>query len=175
MPRKKATVTERALSVPADILNDPRYRARIENPFGEPSAPIELRDKSRRPRWFNADIMTDKIWRAKAKGWDGVKPEDVVDLDQVGHYVLSPDGYIARGERGKEILMSIPRSAYEAIEKAKAAYNLRNMGSASKTKNEVVEAAGQQLGDQAATFLSRSHVNVTDSYERVQKSDMELE
>lgn len=172
---KKPKVTDRALTVPADLLTDPRIRARLENPYGEPSAPIRLKDPSLRPRWFNADIMTDKIWRAKAKGWNGVRPEDVVDLDQVGHYVVSAEGFIARGERGKEILMSMPQAAYAAIEKAKAAYNMRNMGSVSKTKNELLEAAGQQLGDEAATFLSKSHVTIQDSYERVQRSDSELE
>jgi hypothetical protein len=49
------------------------------------------------------------------------------------------------------------------------------MGSMSKTKNEVIEAAGQKFGDEAATFLSKSHVNIQDSYERVQRSDGELE
>ena len=172
---KKAIVTERALTVPPDLMADPRIRARLENPYGEPSAPIALKNPHKIPRWFNADIMTDKIWRAKAKGWDGVRPEDVVDLDQVGHYIVSPDGYIARGERGKEILMMMDRAAYAAIEKAKDAYNRRNMGSMSKTKNEVIEAAGSKFGDEAATFLTKSHVNVTDSYERVQRSDQELE
>lgn len=175
MPRKKATVTERALTVPPDLMDDPRIRARLENPYGEPSAPIALKDPRLRPRWFNADIMSDKIWRAKAKGWNGVRPEDVVDLDQVGHYIVSAEGYIARGERGKEILMAMPIEAYNAIEKAKSAYNMRNMGSMSKTKNEVIEAAGQKFGDEAATFLTKSHVNITDSYERVQRTDGELE
>jgi hypothetical protein len=175
MPRKKATVTDRALTVPPDLMSDPRIKARLENPYGEPSAPIQLKNPTMRPRWFNADIMTDKIWRAKAKGWNGVRPEDVTDLDQVGHYVVSAEGFIARGERGKEILMAMPKDAYDAIERAKAAYNIRNMGSMSKTKNEVIEAAGQKFGDEAATFLSKSHVNIQDSYERVQRSDGELE
>ena len=171
MPRKRVDVTERALTVPADIWNDPRYRGRIENPFGEPSTPIELKDKSKRPRWFNGAIMTDKIWRAKAKGWDPIRPEDVVDLDQIGSFTKSPDGFITRGERGQEVLMAIPHVVYVEIEKAKTAYNNRNMGSATKTKNEIVNAASAQHGDQAATFLSKAIVNVEDSYERVERRD----
>lgn len=172
MPRKpNVDVTERALAVPDDIWNDPRYRARLENPFGEASAPIELKDRSRRARWFNAAIMEDKIWRAKRKGWDQVREADVVDLEQIGGYSKSPDGFITRGERGREVLMSIPKVVYEAIEKAKVAYNNRNMGDPGKSKAEIVEAAGQQRGDQAAEFLSRALVDVRDTYERVQRSD----
>lgn len=171
MSRKRVDVTERALTVPADILSDPRYRARIANPFGEPSTPIALKDQTKRPRWFNAAIMTDKIWRAKAKGWDPIRPEDVVDLDQIGSYTKSPDGFVTRGERGQEVLMAIPASVYSEIERAKTAYNNRNMGSMSKTKNEIVSAAAAQHGDQAATFLSKSIVNVEDSYERVERRD----
>jgi len=168
---KRIEVSERALQVPADIMNDPRFRGRLANPFGEPSAPVALKDKTRQARWFNADIVTDKIWRAKAKGWDPLRPCDIVDTDQIGWFKVNAEGVITRGERGQEVLMSIPKAAYEAIEKAKTAWNNRNMGSASKTRSEVIAAAGEQHGDQAANFLSKAIVNVEDSYERVERRD----
>lgn len=176
MPRKKIDVTERALTIPEDILNDPRYKGRFANPFGEPSSPISLKNTHMMPRWFNAAIVSDKVWRAKAKGWDPVKESDLVDPQQVGLYSKSPEGYVTRGERGQEVLMQIPKVVYAQIEKAKTQYNNRNMGSPMKTKNEVVEAAGQQLGDEAAQFLNdrvRTTGGVTDSYERVERREVE--
>ena len=182
MPRKrKVEVAERALQVPEDILNDPRYKGRLANPFGEPSSPINLRNTSMMPRWFNAAIVSDKVWRAKAKGWDPVRECDLVDPQQVGLYTTSPEGYVTRGERGQEVLMQIPKQVYQAIEKAKTAYNNRNMGSPMKTKNEVVEAASAQYGDEAADYLHRNlHEGrvgptggVTDSYERVERREAE--
>lgn len=144
---------------------------RLQNPFGEPSAPVDLKDKSRECRWFNAAKTTDHIWRAKQKGWEPVKPDDVVDLDMIGGYVLDASGFITRGERGQEILMSMPKEWRQQIAMAKTRENLKNMGNPNATKRDVVEAASKQLGDQAASYL-QDHIGpvgqVVDSYERIQ-------
>src|SRR5574342_973486 len=93
---------------------------RLQNPFGEPSAPIELKDASRECRWFNAAASADHIWRNKRKGWDQVKPDDVRDLEQIGGYAVDAAGFIVRGERGSEVLMSMPKDWRRQIELAKA-------------------------------------------------------
>ncbi len=41
---------------------------RLQNPFGEPSAPVRLKDPTLHPRWFNASSRPDNIWRAKELG-----------------------------------------------------------------------------------------------------------
>lgn len=149
---------------------------RLQNPFGEPSAPIALRDSSRECRWFNAAVGADHIWRSKRKGWDQVKPDDVVDLEQIGGYSIDTSGFIVRGERGQEVLMSMPKDDRRAIEFAKARHNTKNMGNPVATKNEIVNAASSQLGDEAADFLHRAGKvsgQVRDSYERVQRVDEE--
>src|SRR5690242_6457010 len=102
MPRKpRVEVTERGLQTDLQTLidSDPRYRDRLRNVFGQPSAPIDLKDDTRECRWFNAAIQTDHIWRNIRKGWDKVRPSDVKDLEQIGGYTESVDGYIVRGER----------------------------------------------------------------------------
>ena len=175
--RPRITVTERGSQTSLDaILSDPRYRARIDNPFGEPSAPIALKDDTRECRWFNAAIANDHIWRAKRKGWDQVRESDVVDLDQIGGYSVSPDGYITRGERGYEVLMSMPKEVRAAVQAAKVQQNIRNMGNPNAMKNEVVEAAGRQIGSEAADFLN-ARVGpvggVTDSYERIERVEQD--
>lgn len=148
------------------------FERRLQNPYGRSSLPIELRDASMEARWFNAAINADKIWRAKQDGWSPVRPEDVVDLDQVGGYVKSPDGFVTRGDRGQEVLMAMPKTWRQKIAMAKTRENLKNMGDPVKTKNEVVQAASDKLGDQAADFLNRRVGvvgGVTDQYERIER------
>lgn len=175
MPRKpRIEVTERNIQTGLDVLlSDPRYKARLSNPFNEPSAPIALKDESRECRWFNGAVGSDHIWRSKRKGWDQVRPEDVVDLEQIGGYNKSPDGYITRGARGEEVLMSMPKVVRKAIQIEKTRHNVRNMGNPNATKREVVEAAGQAIGSEAADYLD-AHIGpvggVTDSYERIERT-----
>jgi hypothetical protein len=162
---------------PAPALSDARIKVlerRLQNPLGESSAPIDLKDRSLVCRWFNAAISSDKVWRAKNKGWEPVRPEDLVDPDQVGGFTKSPEGYVTRGDRGQEILMQMPRTYREQIEVAKARANMKNMGDPVATKNEIVSAASDQLGDQGADFLNRNVGivgGVRDQYERIQRQD----
>lgn len=146
---------------------------RLQNPFGEPSSPVHLKEPGLIARWFNAAIISDKIWRAKQKGWDPVRPEDVVDLDQIGGYTKSPDGFIARGDRGQEVLMCMLKSDYDQIQIAKTKYNNRHMGNPNAQKRDIVEAAGNALGSEAADFLNKRVGpvgGVMDSYERIERT-----
>lgn len=176
MPRKpRIEVTERNTQTTREaiIAADPRYLRRLQSPFNEPSAPIALKDDTRECRWFNAAIASDHVWRAKNKGWDQVRPEDVVDLEQIGGYNKSPEGYITRGERGQEVLMSMPSQVRSMIQMAKTRDNLSRMGSPAKTKADIVNAASQKLGDEAASYLN-DRVGpiggVTDSHEIVERT-----
>jgi len=165
MKKPRVTVTERNQQTELEVLlSDPRYKARLDNPFGQPSAPIELKDDTRECRWFNAAIQEDHIWRNKRKGWDQVTPADVSDLEQLGGYSVSPEGFIVRGERGREILMSMPKQVIRAVRAAKTEHNNRTMGRAGALKAELTEAVSNKFGDEAGTFTQK-HVNLTDNYE----------
>lgn len=175
MPRKpRIEVHERALQTDVNsiIQSDPRYRARMDSPFNEPSAPITLKDSSRECRWFNASIATDHIWRSKRKGWDQVRPGDVLDLEQIGGYNVT-GGFITRGERGQEVLMSMPKVVRQAIQTQKTLMNNANVGNPNRMKTEVLNAAGNQIGSEAADFLE-SHIGpvgeIRDYKERVERS-----
>ena len=135
---------------------------------------MDLKDPRLVARWFNAAITADKIWRGKQKGWIPVRPEDVVDLDQIGGFVKSADGFITRGDRGQEVLMAMPTLDRDAIQLAKTRENLRNMGNPNRQKAEIVEAAAKHLGDETAEVMHKrvGPVGVvTDSYERVERLD----
>jgi hypothetical protein len=96
----------------------------------------------------------------------------IIDMDQIGGHNISPAGYIVRGERGQEVLMCMPRDAFDQIQMAKTRKNNERMGRSNATKQEVVEAAANKYGDEAADFLNR-HVGpvggVTDSFERIER------
>ena len=145
---------------------------RLRDPLGQVSAPIDLKDPSLVCRWFNGAIAADKVWRAKQGGWEPVRAEMLADPDQVGGFVKSPEGYVTRGDRGQEVLMAMPKRYRDQIEVAKAKANARNMGDPVATKNEVVNAAGDRLGDQAADFINR-RVNIVggvrDQHEIIQR------
>lgn len=172
----RISVTERSslTSLKSLIESDPRYKARLDNPFNEPSAPITLTDNYRECRWFNSAIATDHVWRAKRKGWDQVRPAEVVDLEQIGGYNLSPEGFITRGERGQEVLMSMPKEIRTAVQNAKTRQNLERMGNPNATKADVVNAAAAQLGSEAADYLNARIGpigDVKDYHERVERVD----
>ena len=149
---------------------------RLNDPFGVPTIPIQFKDPSLLARWFPGAISNDKVWMAKqVQGWDLVMPAMLVDLDQIGGHDISPSGNITRGERGQEVLMCMPRDAYDKIQWAKARKNLAGFA---RTKAEVIEAAGNKFGDEAADFLNR-HVGpvggVSDNYERIERKPLDSE
>jgi len=154
------------------------FERRLQSPNSLQTAPIELRDPSLICRWFNSAIGSDKVWRAKQQGWIAVRPEDLRDQDQVGGFQKSPEGYVTRGDRGQELLMSMPRVWRDKIAIAKAKENMKNMGDPKATKNEIIAAASDKLGDQAADYLDRKVGivgNVRDQYERIERSEGALE
>src|SRR5437867_3102074 len=75
-------------------------------------------------------------------------------------------------ERGQEVLMSQPSVVRQMVQQAKTRANIAQMGNPNATKRDIVNAAGQQLGAEAADYLNQ-HIgpvgDVTDSYERVER------
>lgn len=150
---------------------------RLQNVFGEPSAPVRLKEQGMFARWFNAANRVDAIWRAKEMGWTGVLPEMIVDLSQIGTYTLSAEGYVARGERAQEVLMCMPERAYHQIQMAKTKRNLEMMRDVKGEQHRMMEAASKKMGADFADTMQQ-HVGpvggVTDSYERVERVDPDV-
>jgi hypothetical protein len=165
----RVVVRERADQQSLDtLLSDPRYKSRLSDPFGAPSEPIQLKDSSRECHWFNAAIQNDHIWQKKKGGWDQVRPEDIRDIEQVGGFNVSPEGYVTRGERGQELLMSMPKVVVRAIAMKKAELNKR-MGRPSVQRQASIEALGR-TDDMGAEFLQQAakRFDIQDSYETIQ-------
>src|SRR6185295_16280024 len=114
---------------------------RLQDPFGIPAAPVRLNDGALFPRWFNSVLKPDAIWVAKQNGWTGVTPGMVADLSQIGNFVTSPEGYVARGERAQEVLLCMPREHWNRLQLAKARKNAELMRDTSKQTAQALEAA----------------------------------
>lgn len=158
-------------------VEDPAVRLavlerRLADPFGVPAAPVRLKDTTMFPRWFNNSIMHDRFWTAQNQGWQPVKPEDIVDLNQIGNYGQSPEGYITRGERGNEMLMCIPRDFWNRLQLAKTKKNNELTRDTSKQSAQALEAAAQALGPEVAEQMRgvQRKVEITDNYERVERT-----
>lgn len=171
MPRKPAEQTE----TPAPAKSPARIKVlerRLQNPLGAPAEEIRFKEPNRRPRWFNAAIVADKIWRAKHNGWSVTYPQDLLDLDQIGGYDLSPaGGHIVRGDRGQEVLMWMPDEDYKQIAWAKTRVNMQSVGSGKLKTDEVAQAAAQQFGSQAGDYLSKTHASITDTHEIIEQTE----
>lgn len=149
---------------------------RLQTPFGAPSSKVRLKEADWDARWFNAAIAADHIWRAKEQGWQGVRPAELADPDQIGGFAVSPDGFVTRGDKGQELLMKLPSDWRQQIQQKKTEQNTKNMRPGAM-KREVAEAAGRHLGDQAGEFVQKSVSvvgDVRDGFERIHRAN-ELE
>jgi hypothetical protein len=175
MPKKKHDPNVPVLDAPPPTETAARISVlerRLQNPLGEPSAPVRLKDDTLHPRWFNSSSRPDNIWRAKELGWEGVRPDDIVDLSQIGTHMLSPDGFVARGERGQEVLMAMPKKIFDKIQWAKSKKNLEMMKDTDGEKHRMLNAAAKKFGGTAAEYMNERVGpvgRVTDNYERIEQ------
>lgn len=159
-------------AVPENAARISVLERRLQNPLGEPSAPVRLKNATLHPRWFNASSRPDNIWRAKELGWEGVRPDDIIDLSQIGTHMLSPEGFVARGERGQEVLMAMPKKIYDKIQWAKTKKNLDMMKDTDGEKHRMLNAAAKKFGGTAAEYMNERVGpvgQVTDNYERIEQ------
>ena len=146
----KATPAKRKLSVV-------ERRLASGSVFTAASRPIPLKEPDLWVlRVVNTAISDDRLYAMQAeKGWVYALPEDLaIDPVEVGLKVV--DGRIVRGDKGTEVLMKIPKADYDAIVKMKDAENRKMTFGKKATKDAIMAAASQQLGDEGTEFLSRT-------------------
>lgn len=142
-------------------------RALID-PFGAPSSPIELRDPQFITHWCNTELNSGaQLYKYEAAGWQKTRPEYLLHPDRF-HFNVSPDGYVTRGERHREILMYTTKIYQKRREWAKTEENMKRMRMSTKDIQEAASVQFGKEGDQAAEYLGRHIGGVTDSFERIQ-------
>lgn len=177
-PRKEQTTVGVVAGTPEKAR--PRVSVierRLRDPYGTErgSGPlIRLKDDPAgaqwQLRWVNADMSGRYYTMTNEKGWVPVERAELLAETDIYDLSASTDGLVRRGEKGREILMKMKRADFEAIQRAKVAYREGRLRSPEKAKSDLVEAAGRQVGDQAAEYL-QSHVvgDVTLGTERVEE------
>lgn len=127
----------------------------LQHVFGVPAPEIRLKDPQLVCHWIDSSIRADKMAQADAAGYLKTRLEYVANVEDMGGYTISPDGWVTRGIRCQEYLMYTTKENVVRRGRAKAEENRRRMR-VGAAKQDVVAAAGAQLGDQAADFLNRS-------------------
>jgi len=160
----KKAITMTSVSATATVPHLPRVSVlerRLQNPFGDSSVPIRLKEPGWTVHVINTTIRPGRYHDVvRNKGWVPVAPEDLDgDADEYGFDVK--DGRVVRGERGSEVLMKMPEADYRAIQQAKDDHN-RAMTNPKRMKRDVLEQAAGQYSDQAASYLDQN-VSITSS------------
>jgi hypothetical protein len=138
---------------------------RLKNPFGSGTVPITL--KTGGPwevRWVYAKLRGGHLYDiTHNKGWIFVEPDDIDgNADEYG--LIAKDNRLVRGDHGEEVLMKMLKADFDAIQKAKAEYNLKQLGK-KQMREAVSQAAAKEHGDQAGdtVYDAFQHGDVKDS------------
>lgn len=131
------------------------------------SQPIPMKEKGWTLRWENSDVRVDQIWHCvNVLGWEYALPIDLdCNLDDIG--ANERDGRIVRGERGKEVLLKMRDSDVRKVAAKKTKENIAITFDKRQVKDAMLNAVGSEHGDEAARFVGRSGISVTDARERV--------
>ena len=117
----------------------------------------------------NSQISDQHIYEYRnEKGWDYATSADLdCTPDDVGYREM--DGRLVKGDKGHLVLMKMLVPKWEQVVALKDRTNRENTFSKAKTKNDILAAAGAELGDEGASFLARNvnKIQITDSRERV--------
>lgn len=118
-------------------------------------------------RWHThiASALLDesRFYQMKQNGWVPLTPADLDCPVEESGFSLSPDGYLVRGPQGKEMIFKMDKADYRLLEQAKTDANMRGIGSASKVRSDMAEAASGTLGDEAANYISKLPGQVIDT------------
>lgn len=153
MAKKQISVIERRLQGPSV--------------FQAGSQPVPLVDDSYVVRWTNSEIHTDHAWqRINIQGWAYAEPQDIAcPLDEIG--AQARDGRVVRGERGKEVLVKMKASDFKKLKAHKQRENIKVTFDKAKVKSAMVAGVASEHGDEAASFIHKSKLDVVDHRERV--------
>lgn len=148
---------------------------RMANPFGTGSVPITLKTPGQwEVRWVYAKMRPGHLYQmTHQKGWVFVEPAEL-DGSPDEYGLTAKDNRLVRGDHGEEVLMKMPLEDFKRIQKAKAEYNLRELGQ-KQMQSAVAQATAKAHGDEAgdSVFNAFQHGEVKDS--RGVDPDLEIE
>lgn len=188
MAKKATTETPAATRDPIDISDEqiPSFEVverRIK--YGDaatmagPSIELINQPEPMALYWGNSAREGRHFQLTKRKGWVPVRMTELANrLDVGGDIVETPDGIVARGEKGREVLYKMPKRLYEALAQRKADDNLRKSRSAARLKQATQErmVSDAASGDgsrrdalmRGADRMNHMTVDLTEGRERVE-------
>ena len=135
------------------------------NVFGSGSKKIPLKEGGWHTRFFNSEVHEARHYEAiHDKAYVPVTPDDLPGKPEEFGLRRNESGLLVRGARGSEMFGKIPQEAADIIQQRKTAANMRGLGSASKTRDDVANAVAGQHGAEAGDYIHK-HItgNVIDS------------
>jgi hypothetical protein len=186
VPATKPEETDTTLNIPdADVPTFEVVERRILHGDAEalsgPSLELIGQSEPMKLYWGNTGRDGRHFQLTKRKGWVPVKMSELANrLDIGGEIVESPEGIVARGEKGREVLYKMPLRLYRALAQRKADDNIRRSRSAARLKqgsqdSMVRDADSGSLGAsererllRGADRMNRMTVDLTESTEAVE-------
>jgi hypothetical protein len=165
-PRKSSiSVTSRADSAKTRNVVLAR-RLASGNPDGGGNRSIPLKEPE---RWYtrieNCLVDSGRFYKMVHElGYEPVKPEDLACTPAEIGFTVSPDGNIVRGPLGadQEMLFKMPKEDRALLDEAMTRRNMQGIGSASKVKADLANAAGGALGGEAGDYIANLDGGVID-------------
>lgn len=153
MARKSAiTVTNRGESL--KNRNAALARRLAGNVHGGGNRALPLKEPERWHTYVaNTYLNESEFYDMKQKGWVPLEVGDLGCSVEESGYRLSETGHLVRGPRGEEMLFKMDKADYRLLEAAKTAQNMRGIGSQSKIRTDMAEAAAGALGSEAADYI----------------------
>lgn len=113
-------------------------------------------------RWFNLG-QEGRNSQMRVKGYEVVKRAQLRDDGDVADMYSDrseKDVYVRRGDRGQEVLGYMPLEAYNQIKsRQRAAWN-KTAFSAKKTREQIAQNAGNELGDEAGQSIHDGDIQI---------------
>lgn len=168
-PRKSAiTVTSRADAAKSGAVElarrNPALARRLAgNPHGGGTKALPMKEPGRYHTYIANNYADEgELLRMKERGWVPLEPGDLACSVEETGFRLSPDGYMVRGPQGQEMVFKMAAEDYALLQQAKTDVNNRGIGSASRIKADMANAAAGQLGGEAAEYINSLEGSVVD-------------
>jgi hypothetical protein len=126
------------------------WERRFLNPNQRGSNEVKLKAPGVVCRWINTTIEGRYHRAVYDQGWQPVPVALLADPTSIPDLYKHPHGIVARGERGKEVLMMMPEQVFEKIRRRKAELN---QAATRKMRSELAEAAASKFGPEAGDFV----------------------
>jgi hypothetical protein len=131
------------------------------NVFGAGSKAIPLKEPGWQTRFFNAEVHDQRHYQATQElGWMPVTPEELPGKPEEFGLRVNESGFLVRGAKGNELFCKMAAEDAAEVLRRKTIANMRGIGSASKTKDDVANAVAGAHGSEAADYIHK-HIQGT--------------